>query len=74
MVWASATNPNFFSSAKITWASNPDGNLFFGGDTVASCPALYAHYLTSTFWKIPTDKIRMVTIGNKDYSSDKITN
>jgi patatin-like phospholipase/acyl hydrolase len=74
MVWASSTNPNFFSSAKITWPTNTNGDLFFGGDTVAASPALYAHFLVSTLWKVPTIKIRMVTIGSQDYSSDKITN
>jgi len=73
MVWASSINPNFFESAKVTWASNPDGDLFFGGDTVASCPALYSHFLSSTLANIPTGKIRMVSVGNKDYTSAKIT-
>jgi hypothetical protein len=58
MVWASAVNPNFFSAAKIQW-SGSNGNLFFGGDTVSTCPALYSHFLATnpTFWGIDPTKI-----------------
>jgi hypothetical protein len=74
MVWASAANPNFFTSAKLNWeGQDSDGNLFFGGNTVADCPALFAQYISSNFNKIPAEKIRMVAVGNKQYSSDKIT-
>jgi patatin-like phospholipase/acyl hydrolase len=73
MVWASNTNPSFFGSAKITWPGNDKGNLFFGGDTVATCPALYSHFLMSNFWDMPTSNITMVAVGNKDYNSDKIS-
>lgn len=75
MVWASATNPNFFSAANIKWPGNEKGNLFFGGDTVSSCPALYSHFLATNtaFWGIDPAKIKMITVGNKDFSSDKIS-
>jgi hypothetical protein len=46
---------------------------YYGGDTVATCPALYAHYLATTLADVPEEKVRMVAIGNQDYSSMKIT-
>ena len=75
MVLASATNPNYFTSAAIHF--NPKNATqkaqFFGGNTVASSPALYSHFLTSHFKGIDTKKIRIVTIGNVDYTADKLS-
>jgi patatin-like phospholipase/acyl hydrolase len=76
MVWASSVNPSFFSSAKMTWKNSnneEESNLFFGGDTVATCPALYAHFLSTSVSKIPAEKISILAIGNQDYSSMKIS-
>lgn len=67
MTWASTTNPNFFKSSQLKWPGNDAGNVFYGGETIASCPALYAFYLCEKFWKVPGDKINMVIVGNKDY-------
>lgn len=44
MIWASSVNPSFFAAANLTWEGT-ESNVFFGGETVASCPALYSHYL-----------------------------
>lgn len=57
----------------MKWPGNEDGEVFYGGETVAACPALYSFYLSERFWDIPADKINMVIIGNKDYQSDKIS-
>lgn len=67
MTLASATNPNYFTSANITYPITDDKNgshQFFGGNTVAASPSLYSHFLTSHFIEIPISKIRMVTVGN----------
>jgi len=77
MVWASAVNPNFFNAAGIRYKdldnTTDKDTLFFGGDTVANCPALYAHFLSTTFNNIPIEKISVVAIGMTDYTSMKIT-
>jgi len=58
MILASATNPTYFTSSKIKYGTgDDDSSIFFGGNTVASSPALYSHFLTSHFKKIDTKKI-----------------
>ena len=73
MVWASATNPNFFGSATISYSGNSAGDNFFGGNTVASNPSLYSNFLSTNYRDINPEKIRIVSIGSRDYSSDKLS-
>lgn len=76
MVLASATNPNYFTSANISFPvgdGTTQAHQFFGGNTVAASPSLYSHFLTGHFLKIPTDKIKIVTIGNLYTSPDKLS-
>jgi hypothetical protein len=75
MILASATNPTYFTSSEIhygTSSENPSA-YFFGGNTVASSPALYSHFLTSHFKKINTKNIQIVSVGAIDFAADKLT-
>ena len=73
MILASATNPTYFTSSQIDYGNKGDNAIFFGGNTVASSPALYSHFLTSHFKNITTSKIQIVSIGSVDYAADKLT-
>lgn len=73
MILASATNPTYFTSSKINYGNGTDSAIFFGGNTVASSPALYSHFLTSHFKKINTKNIQIVSIGAVDFAADKLT-
>jgi hypothetical protein len=57
MILASATNPTYFTSSDIKYGTKGASAIFFGGNTVASSPALYSHFLTSHFKKIKTKNI-----------------
>lgn len=75
MILASATNPTYFTSSEIPYGDKTpkDTAIFFGGNTVASSPALYSHFLTSHFKKINTKNIQIVSIGSVDFAADKLT-
>jgi hypothetical protein len=74
MVLASATNPTYFTSSEINYGTSDSNNaFFFGGNTVASSPALYSHFLTSHFKKIKTKNIQIVSVGAIDFAADKLT-
>lgn len=40
---------------------------------MASNPSLYSNFLSTNYNDIQADKIRIVSIGSRDYSSDKLS-
>jgi patatin-like phospholipase/acyl hydrolase len=73
MILSSATNPTYFTSSEIKYGTENKTAFLFGGNTVASSPALYSHFLTSHFKKINTKNIQIVSVGAIDYAADKLT-
>jgi len=73
MILASATNPTYFTSSEIEYGVDKKKAIFFGGNTVASSPALYSHFLTSHFKRIKTTNIQIVSVGSLDFAADKLT-
>jgi surfactin synthase thioesterase subunit len=43
-----------------------------GGGAIASSPALYAYFLASESYKIPSEKMSMTIIGALEGNTDKI--
>lgn len=67
MVFASQSNPVFFGDGRIDWVDE-DGKKrtsnFFGGNTVAISPAMYAVFQSIEHRKIPQEKLNMISVGN----------
>jgi len=66
MVWASADSPNYFDPAKI------DTTEYISGDSVCESPAMYTYLYANEKLNIPTDKLRIVSVGSTLASSDNM--
>ena len=66
MTWASANTPYYLKPAVI------NNNVYISGDNVAMSPAMFAFYYANEKKGIPTDQIRVVSVGATNELSDKI--
>jgi hypothetical protein len=75
MAAASAANGVYFNELEIPYKNSsnlPDKDVVTGGGAIASSPALYAYFLASESFKIPSEKMSVTIIGSIDGDTDKI--
>jgi predicted acylesterase/phospholipase RssA len=66
MVWASADCPNYFEPAVI------DKTHYISGDIVCESPAMYTYLYANEKLDIPTDQLRIVSVGSTLAVSDNM--